>query len=93
LRNHSTELENILDQSPVTVGVPGVLKKSCQRKADSSIQFTQDQLTTNSKFDRSSTCDHVGRVATALTGQEARGGGATDDRPYNEALTYDSFGH
>lgn len=78
---------------PSSYEVPGVLKKSYQRNNDGSIQFTQDQLTTNSKFDRSYTYDHVGRVMTALTGAEARGGGPTDDRPYNEALSYDSFGH
>ena len=76
---------------PMSYEVPGVLKKSYQRNNDGSVQFTQDQLTTNSKFDRSYTYDHVGRVTTALTGQEARGGAATNDRPYNESLTYDAF--
>lgn len=76
---------------PTSYEVPGVLKKSYQRNNDGSVQFTQDQLTANSKFDRSYSYDHVGRVTTALTGQEARGGAATNDRPYNESLTYDAF--
>ena len=78
---------------PSSYEVPGILKKSYQRNNDGSVQFTQDQLTTNSKFDRSYTYDHVGRVATALTGQEARGGAATNDRPYKDTLTYDALNH
>jgi YD repeat-containing protein len=73
--------------------VPGVLKKGYQRNDDGNVQFIQDQLTTNSKFDRSYAYDNMGRVLTALTGAEARGGGATDDRPYNETVSYDPFGH
>jgi hypothetical protein len=73
--------------------VPGVVKKSYQRNNDSSLQFTQDQLTTNSKFDRKYTYDHLGRVSTALSGAEARGGSATNDRPYNETISYDRRNH
>lgn len=78
---------------PSSYEVPGILKKSYQRHNDGNVQFTQDQLTTNSKFDRSYTYDQVGRVATALTGQEARGGAATNDRPYNDTLAYDALNH
>jgi hypothetical protein len=35
----------------------------------------------------------VGRVTQALSGQEARGGAATDDRPYNFNYTYDVWGN
>ncbi len=73
--------------------VPGILKKSYQRNNDSSLQFTQDQLIANSKFDRSYSYDYLGRVSTALSGAEARGQGTTDDRPYNEAFTYDAMDH
>jgi YD repeat-containing protein len=78
---------------PSSYEVPGILKKSYQRNNDGSIQFTQDQLVTNSKFDRSYTYDHMGRVSTALTGAEARGGGPTNDRPYKDSLAYDALGH
>src|SRR5689334_10320749 len=69
------------------------MKKSYQYYADNRLRFTQDQLVTNSKFDRSYTYDHLGRVSTALTGQEARGGATTNDRPYNENMGYDEMGH
>lgn len=73
--------------------VPGVLKKSYQYNYDGRLKFTQDQLTTNSKFDRSYEYDHMGRVTKALSGAEARGQGPTDDRPYNETLVYEQMNH
>jgi YD repeat-containing protein len=78
---------------PAIYEVPGIIKKSYQYYADGSSKFVQDQLTTNSKFDRSYTYDHAGRITTALSGAEARGGGPTDDRPYHETTTYDALGH
>src|SRR5262245_7296439 len=54
---------------------------------------TQDQLITNSKFDRLYRYDHLGRVTNALTGLEAREQGTTSDRPYKETMTYDAMGH
>jgi YD repeat-containing protein len=73
--------------------VPGVLKKSYEYNTDGRLKFTQDQLTANSKFDRSYEYDHMGRVTKGLSGAEARGGAATDDRPYNETLSYDAMNH
>jgi hypothetical protein len=73
--------------------VPGVIKKSYQYYDDAALRFTQDQLTTNSKFDRKYEYDHAGRITKALSGQEARGQGTTSDRPYNETHTYDAFNH
>jgi hypothetical protein len=70
-----------------------VIKKSYQYYDDATLKFTQDQLTINSKFDRKYEYDHVGRVIKGLSGQEARGGGTTSDRPYNETHTYDEFNH
>jgi YD repeat-containing protein len=78
---------------PASFEVPGILKKSYQRNSDSSLQFTQDQLIANSKFDRSYNYDNLGRISTALSGAEARGQGPTDDRPYHEAFTYDAMDH
>jgi hypothetical protein len=78
---------------PVTYEVPGVIKRTYQYYDDASLKFTQDQLTTNSKFDRKYEYDHAGRIVKALSGQEARGGAATNDRPYNETHIYDEFDH
>ncbi|HXM47489.1 MAG TPA: hypothetical protein VN956_06435 [Pyrinomonadaceae bacterium] len=78
---------------PASFEVPGILKKSYQRNNDSSLQFTQDQLIVNSKFDRSYNYDHLGRISTALSGAEARGQSPTDDRPYHEAFAYDAMDH
>jgi len=79
--------------APSSYEVPGIIKRSYQRNNDGSMDFSQDQLITNSKFDRKYTYDPVGRVATGLSGAEARGSAATDDRPYNETLGYDAFDH
>jgi YD repeat-containing protein len=78
---------------PSTYEVPGVIKKSYQYYDDESLKFTQDQLTTNSKFDRKYEYDHLGRLVKGLSGQEARGGATTSDRPYNETHVYDEFNH
>ena len=78
---------------PTSYEVPGVLKKSYQYYNDGKLKFTQDQLITNSKYDRSYEYDHMGRVTKALSGAEARGQGPTEDRPYNETLTYDALEH
>ena len=69
------------------------MKKAYQYYDDGKLKFTQDQLVTDSKYDRFYTYDHLGRTVTALSGAEARGGGPTDDRPYKETITYDAFGH
>jgi hypothetical protein len=68
------------------------MKKGYQYYDDGRLKFTQDQLVTNSKFDRLYKYDHVGRITSALSGAEARGG-TTDDRPYNETLSYDAMDH
>jgi len=76
-----------------TYEIPGLMKKSYQYYSDGRLKFTQDQLFTNSKFDRLYKYDHLGRVTSALSGAEARGQGPTSDRPYNETMTYDPMGH
>jgi YD repeat-containing protein len=73
--------------------IPALMKKSYQYYNDGKLKFVQDQLLTNSKFDRLYTYDHVGHTTTALTGQEARVGATTNDRPYNENMAYDPMGH
>ena len=81
------------NMKPATYEVPGVMKKGYTYSNDGRLKFTQDQLTTNSKFDRLYRYDHLGRVTTALSGLEAREQGTTNDRPYNETMTYDAFDH
>jgi hypothetical protein len=76
-----------------TYEVPGVMKKAYTYYNDGQLKFTQDQLTANSKFDRLYRYDHVGRATIALSGLEAREQGTTDDRPYNETMSYDALGH
>lgn len=43
-------------------------------------------------FDRAYNYDHIGRLTTALTGNEARGG-TTADGPYKETYQYDVWDH
>lgn len=82
-----------VNQNVSSYEIPGLMKKSYQYYDDGRLKSTQDQLTTNSKFDRLYKYDHVGRAATALSGAEARGQGPTNDRPYNESMAYDAMGH
>jgi YD repeat-containing protein len=76
-----------------TYEIPSLMKKIYEYYDDGRLMFIQDQLTTNSKFDRLYKYDHVGRNTIALSGAEARGQGPTDDRPYNETMAYDAMGH
>jgi YD repeat-containing protein len=78
-------------QQPVRYDVPGVMTKIYEYYADGQLRFSDDLL--NDKYDRFYQFDQAGRVVRALSGQEARGGAATDDRPYNEQLGYDVWGH
>jgi hypothetical protein len=77
----------------LTYEILGVMKKSYEYYNDGRLKFTEDQLVTNSKFDRLYRYDHVGQINIALSGQEAREQDTTNDRPYNETTTYDAFGH
>ena len=47
----------------------------------------------DSRLDRRYEYDHLGRLTKGLSGAEARGEPATNDRPYNETATYDAFNH
>jgi YD repeat-containing protein len=75
--------------------IAGVMDKQYQYFGDGRLKFTQDLMTSNSKFDRSYSYDHLGRITQALSGLEARGGQSVDgkDRPYNETFSYDSMNH
>jgi YD repeat-containing protein len=82
-----------VNQDVSSFEIPGLMKKNYQYYDDGRLKFTQDELILNSKFDRLYEYDHVGRITSALSGAEARGGGPTNDRPYNETLAYDAMGH
>ena len=69
--------------------IPGLMTKEYTYNDDGRLRYTQDLTTANSKFDRAYLYDHLGRVTQSLSGQEARGGAPTTDRPYNFKYVYD----
>lgn len=73
--------------------IPGLMSKEYSYNDDDRVRYMQDLSIANSKFDRAYSYDSAGRVTQALTGQEARGGTATDDRPYKANYTYDEWGN
>jgi YD repeat-containing protein len=81
------------NRQPTSWEIPGVIKRGYQYYNDHRLSFTQDQLIIHSKFDRANQYDQSGRVTKALSGAEARSQSTTNDRPYNETMTYDEFDH
>ena len=83
---------------PYSAGSLDVYKSNYQYYSDGRVKFISDvraganlqELYHN--FDRGYRYDHVGRLATALTGDEARGG-STADGPYKETYQYDAWDH
>jgi YD repeat-containing protein len=71
--------------------IPNVINKTYQYFADGNLRYSQDFV--DDRFDRSYAYDHTSRIATALSGPEARGQLDTDNRPYQQTLTYDAFNH
>jgi YD repeat-containing protein len=69
--------------------VSGVLGLDYEYYADGRVNFADDLI--NSVFDRSYAYDHAGRMTTALSGAEARGEPATNNRPYNQSFGYDAW--
>ena len=58
---------------------------------DGRLKYSHNLL--DGRFDRSYEYDHAGRLTKALSGAEARGEPATNNRPYKETATYDEFNH
>ena len=56
---------------------------------DGRLRYAQDIQ--DGKFDRAYAYDHAGRLKEAYTGQEARGGAQTYDRPYRQSYGYDAW--
>ena len=74
-----------------TFQIPGLMSKTYDYHADNRLRFSSDLL--DHRFDRSYSFDHAGRINGALSGAEARGEGATQDRPYWQTYGYDAMGH
>ena len=58
---------------------------------DSRLKYSHNLL--DNRFDRKYEYDHAARLTKGLSGAEARGEPATNDRPYKETTTYDAFNH
>jgi YD repeat-containing protein len=73
--------------SNVSPQPPQVISMNYQYFNDGNLRYSQDVL--NSRFDRSYSYDHAGRMTQALSGPAARGEPDTDDRPYIENFSFD----
>ena len=71
--------------------IAGLMSKDYQYHADGRLTFLSDLM--DNRFDRKFAYDHTGQLTEGLTGQEARGGSPTTDRPFNQTYGYDAFGH
>jgi YD repeat-containing protein len=71
--------------------IPGLMSKTYDYYADGRLRFSSDLI--DHRFDRSYSFDQIGRITNALSGAEARGEGATQNRPYWESFGYDAIGH
>ena len=88
--NYNNRLQTEHFQLTTSGGVNG-LSLDYEYHDDGRLRYSQNLL--NGVFDRSFEHDHVGRLTKALSGAEARGEPATNNRPYKETATYDAFNH
>lgn len=72
-----------------TYVIPGLMSKRYEYNGDGMIRYVQDQLASNSLFDRSYSYDHMSRIAEALSGPAARGEADMDNRLYKLNFVYD----
>ena len=72
-------------------GISGVIFKVYQYYADGNLRYSKDLV--DDRFDRSYAYDHTSRIQTALSGPEARGEPDSNNRPYQQSLSYDAFNH
>jgi YD repeat-containing protein len=68
-----------------------VMSKTYDYYADGTLRFSGEAL--DHHYDRSYSYDQAGRITLALSGAEARGEPATNDRPYKQTFSYDGFSH
>jgi YD repeat-containing protein len=71
--------------------IPALINKTYQYQNDGRLKYSHDLL--DQKFDRSYSYDQATRMTQALSGAEARGEAATNDRPYKQTMTYDAWDH
>jgi len=74
-----------------TFQISGLMSKSYEYYNDGTLKFSSEAL--DHRFDRLYRWDHVSRIKEALSGAEARGEGATTNRPYKQLFSYDAIGH
>src|SRR5262249_54726342 len=96
--NTRLQLTHFQWNKPYSVSTFDDYKSDYQYYADGRIKFISDarfmpyQQEIFHNFDRGYQYDHAGRMTTALTGDEARGG-STPDGPYKETYQYDVWNH
>lgn len=78
-------------EMPAAGSFGAVVDKEYEYYNDRRVKYSKDNR--DERYDRSFNFDHVGRLARAMSGAEARGEGTTTDRPYNQFFTYDAFNH
>lgn len=76
---------------PATFSVPGVISKTYQYYADGRMNYSQD--VNDPRYDRKTVYDQSAYLTKALSGAEARGLPATEDRPYNQSYQQDVWGN
>jgi hypothetical protein len=85
-----------LSNSP-TADYQTFIKKNYEYNNDNSLKFSDDNgsnvVRDPAKFDRSYSYDFAGRITSAKTGEEARGGTVTDrnEIPYKQTYAYNAF--
>lgn len=76
---------------PSSYSIPGTISKTYQYYDDSRMDYSHDLG--DARYDRKNNYDQVGRITVALSGAEARGLAATDERPYNQTYQYNVWGN
>ncbi|MDX6610933.1 MAG: hypothetical protein QOD75_119 [Blastocatellia bacterium] len=76
---------------PSSFVIPNVINKTYQYTNDGLMSYSHDRI--DQRFDRAYTHDQMARMTQALSGAEARGEAATNDRPYKQTYGYDNFSH
>ena len=89
--SYNTRLQATHFEIPTAAGFPATMSVDYQYSNDGRLSYSRDNL--NPKLDRSYSFDHVERITLAQSGAEARGEPQTQDRPYRESFSFDTFNH
>src|SRR6185369_13635232 len=89
--NYNSRMQTSHLEIPSVGGLQSVMSIDYQYHADGRLRYSHDIL--DPRFARSYAYDHRTRIATALSGAEARSEPATTDRPYYQTFAYDAFDH